>query len=113
MPHKPTSLHRTWNVAAHDDEGNGMDLRLAVEQTGERGYAAYAYWDRKPEDKDEMIVASTDYADSGPAAFRSLRSKLESDRGVKLESDDIPDWLMAHEWQQVPPRPHEPDESTE
>ena len=101
---KKQPLHRAWNVAAHDGEGKGVDLRLAIEQTGERGFAAYAYWDRKLEDeKDEIIVASTDYAHTGPEAFHSLCHKLETDRGVTLEPGEPPDWLLTQEWEEAPP----------
>lgn len=106
MPHKEP-VHRAWNVPAHDDEGRGLDLRLAVEQTGERGYAAYAYWDRKPEDQDEMIVAQTDHASSGPEAFRALRRKLENERGVMLEEENPPNWLFERDWDESTLRSHD------
>lgn len=98
--------HKTWSAAARDNEGREMNLRLAIEQTGQRGYGAYAYWNRAPENRDEMIIGTTEFAKSGPEAFRALRGQLESEVGLTLEDRDVPDWLMKKEWQECPRPSH-------
>ncbi|SRR5690606_5872218 len=107
MPDDIEHLHRDWYSRATDEDGRDFPLRVSFERLGTRGIAAYAYVESDEGRDRDQVLTSVEYAENGPEAFRMLRAKLESERGMGLADEETPNWLMAPEWMQTHRKPQE------